>query len=141
MERLQASDEEPDSDPEDSERPFICDLVFNPKEGKRRVVHLGVLTPSVSHSWSDVGYLANTAAGQVHHPKLVANLQVPSSLAPTSLISGEDAQEVLTAEEMKDVLAVSALWLVIREKIGGSSCPFLVTLNFLLILFEAGRRR
>jgi len=36
------------------------------------------------------------------------------------LISGAGASEVLTAEEMKDVLAVSALWLVTREKIGGA---------------------
>lgn len=55
----------------------------------------------------------------MHHPKLVANLQVPSTLAATALIHGNEGQEMLSAEEMKDVLAVSALWLVVREKIGG----------------------
>jgi len=115
------NEEEPNSDPEDSERPFICDLVFNPKEGKRRIIHLGVLTPSI------------------HHPKLVANLQLPSTLSATTLISGSDVQEMISAEEMKDVLAVSALWLVVREKIGGRAfCQ--ICLRSMLISVHLGRR-
>jgi hypothetical protein len=85
--------EDEDSDPEDSESPWTCELVV---EGSRTL--LGTFNPAP------------------HHPKLVGHLAVRAELTPIS--TGKRGVAV-TVEECKDVLAVTTLWLVIREALGG----------------------
>jgi len=106
---------EDDSDPEDSETPWTCS-VWVKKTGQRQL--LGTLTPAP------------------HHPKVIAALKIPRSLETVSLaevkvtgssqgkVQAEMAtrvrQEVcLTEENLKDVVCVTAMWLVAREEFGG----------------------
>lgn len=107
-----ADDEEHDSDPEDSERPWLCDLILPtlPLSASARTlrrVRLGTLKPAP------------------HHPRLVGQLNVPLSLAPLSLgldvtVCDSDGTEheataFISVEEMKDLLCVTALWLVVNQ--------------------------
>ena len=103
---------EEDSDPEDSETPWTCS-VWVKKTGHRQL--LGTLTPAP------------------HHPKVVAALKIPRSLEPVSLAQVKEGtgmiqkemasrvrQEVcLTEENLKDVVCVTAMWLVAREEFNG----------------------
>lgn len=93
-----------ESDPEDSERPWTCEVVHGPKGAQRRLL-LGTLHPAP------------------HHPKLVAHLKVPFSLSPIPLGVFEpgsgSGNEGLSVEEMKDLVCVTCLWLVVREGLGG----------------------
>ena len=104
-------DEGEDSDPEDSERPWTCS-VWVKKTGHRQL--LGTLTPAP------------------HHPKVIGMLKIPMGLDPIALteVRGEsnDQQEManrvreevaLTEENLKDVVCVTAMWLVAREEFGG----------------------
>ncbi|ORY76550.1 hypothetical protein BCR35DRAFT_305797 [Leucosporidium creatinivorum] len=132
-ERTDGEDEEDgdESDPEDSERPWTCHLVqsvsgfsssastpspplssnttngsSSPPSPPIKRIHLGTLIPAP------------------HHPKLVATLSVPFSLAPLALGTPKaggmwGASEGLSVEEMKDCLSVSCLWVVVREGLGG----------------------
>ena len=103
---------EEDSDPEDSETPWAC-TVWVKKTGQRQV--LGTLTPAP------------------HHPKVIASLKIPMSLdsvsltdikAPSGGMQAEVAKRVkeevcLSEENLKDVVCVTAMWLVAREEFGG----------------------
>jgi hypothetical protein len=103
---------EEDSDPEDSETPWTCS-VWVKKTGQRQL--LGTLTPAP------------------HHPKVIAQLKIPRSLDSVSLTEtkptntaaqAEMASRVksevcLTEENLKDVVCVTAMWLVAREEFGG----------------------
>ena len=102
-----------DSDPEDSETPWTCS-VWVKKTGQRQL--LGTLTPAP------------------HHPKVVGVLKIPMHLESVCLANVKEKvgqakneemanrvrEEVsLTEENLKDVVCVSALWLVAREEFGG----------------------
>lgn len=105
----------PDSDPEDSESPWECEVVVvggvSGRQQERSTV--ASLTP------------------HPHHPKLVAQLAVPWNLEPVLLrpLSAppldhtdeehEDQLLNLSVEELKDLIAVTALWLVVKERLGG----------------------
>lgn len=105
---------EEDSDPEDSETPWTCS-VWVKKTGQRQL--LGTLTPAP------------------HHPKVIAALKIPMSLenvlltdikAPATVSGAQTdmAKKVrdeicLTEENLKDVVCVTAMWLVAREEFGG----------------------
>lgn len=103
---------EEDSDPEDSETPWTCS-VWVKKTGQRQL--LGTLTPAP------------------HHPKVIAALKIPRSLDSVSLTESKPSstpalaamaarvkEEVcLTEENLKDVVCVTAMWLVAREEFGG----------------------
>jgi hypothetical protein len=71
-----------------------------------------------------------------HHPKVVAMLKVPFPLPDVEverllvrkrvlgprggvLRSGDEGGLTLTAEEIKDVVSSTGLWLVVREGFGG----------------------
>lgn len=101
---VSGSDDGNDSDPEDSERPWMCEVVYGPRNSERRLL-LGTLTPAP------------------YHPKLVAQLAVPFSLSPIALGSFEpgsgSSNEGLSVEGMKDVVSVTCLWLIVRESLGG----------------------
>lgn len=87
-----------ESDPEDSDRPWSCEVVYGPPGGERRLL-LGMLRPVPLH------------------PRLIAHLAVPFTLAPISL--GHGIEGGLSVEEMKDCLSSSALWIIVRENLGG----------------------
>lgn len=103
---------EEDSDPDDSETPWTCS-VWVKKTGQRQL--LGTLTPAP------------------HHPKVIAALKIPRSLDSISLtemkpsaspaqaeVASRVKEEVcLTEENLKDVVCVTAMWLVAREEFGG----------------------
>jgi hypothetical protein len=95
--------EEDDSDPEDSETPWTCTLVVK-RTGQKQLI--GTLTPAP------------------HHPKVVAQLRMPSHLDTICLAdlvgSKDDVAKVekevcLSDQAVKDVMCVTALWLVARE--------------------------
>ncbi|OXG27797.1 hypothetical protein C367_02474 [Cryptococcus neoformans Ze90-1] len=107
------------SETEDSETPWSC-WVWVKNTGQRQL--LGTLTPAP------------------HHPKVVGVLKIPMSLDPVSLTdikgpvlnaNGEQGHQTamamkkikenvaLTEENLKDMICVTALWLVAREEYGG----------------------
>ncbi|WOO77813.1 uncharacterized protein LOC62_01G001374 [Vanrija pseudolonga] len=98
-----------ESDPEDSETPWACS-VWVKRTGQRQL--LATLTPAP------------------HHPKVIGVLKIPSGLKAISLaalgpsvnndIASRIREEVaLTEENLKDVVNVTAMWLVAREEFGG----------------------
>lgn len=108
---------EEESDPEDSETPWTCS-VWVKKTGHRQL--LGTLTPAP------------------HHPKVIAMLKIPHNLQTVALaeVSGVAAGTApnlikpdlvnkikediaLSEENLKDVVCVTAMWLVAREEFGG----------------------
>lgn len=94
-----------ESDPEDSERSWTCELIITSKTNPPRRLLLCTLTPAP------------------HHPKLVAHLAIPFNLSPIALGEFEPGKGMsnsgLSVEEMKDVVNVTCLWLVLRESLGG----------------------
>ncbi|KAK6904050.1 hypothetical protein I203_107564 [Kwoniella mangroviensis CBS 8507] len=115
------ADEGEDSDPEDSETPWTCS-VWVKKTGQRQL--LGTLTPAP------------------HHPKVIGILKIPQGLDPVSLTdlqlkgsNGNQASMIghghsqtikkikdniaLSEENLKDVVCVTAMWLVAREEFNG----------------------
>lgn len=111
----EADDDDCDSDPEDSDRTWTCEIVYGGATGdasegsgrttcRERRVLLGTLRPAP------------------HHPKLIAQLGVPYALSPVPLLSAHTSTTlppVLTVEEMKDIVACTSLWLVVHEGLGG----------------------
>lgn len=123
--RPEESDGE-ESDPEDSETPWTCTLKLKPM--------VSTAKPAVSPIKLKVATLSPTP----HHPKVVAMLKVPYPLPDVDvenmrvvkrvLVEGEGRRVVsqvnegglvLTAEEIKDVVCSTGLWLVVREGFGG----------------------
>lgn len=122
--------EDDDEDPEDSETPWVCTVKVRKvdkekeKDGERDAgvkLKVGILSPTP------------------HHPKVVAMLKVPYPLPDVDVApnvglvprNGADSQSQrqsgqqamgkmdLTAEEIKDVICSTGLWLVVREGFGG----------------------
>jgi len=142
-ERARGSDDAGDeSDPEDTETPWTCTLKIS------RAVPLSPRTPTPASSRLEGGRKALDAVDQVirtklatlsptpHHPKVVAMLKVPFPLPDIEvdnllvrkrflgpgggvLRSGDNGGLMLTAEEIKDVVCSTGLWLVVREGFGG----------------------
>lgn len=90
---------------------FSCDLVVTRRTSApndRQRYFLGSLTPAP------------------HHPKLIAHLAVPVSLGPISIANSLSTNSrqmhsndlTLSIEELKDLMAVTGLWLVVRENLG-----------------------
>ncbi|KAH9966336.1 hypothetical protein BGW80DRAFT_1230320 [Lactifluus volemus] len=127
-----------ESDPEDSETPWTCTVVIS---------RLGSVGGAASTNGSSRGsgdspvvrVRVATFSPTPHHPKVVALLKVPFPLPDIivdrlqvcrRVVNAQgiarpscdlDAVEglVLTAEEIKDVVSSTGLWLVVRESIGG----------------------
>ena len=133
------NDDGEESEPEDSETPWTCTLVLSRLGGAGSPGGGG-------DSESVVRVRVATFSPTPHHPKVVALLKVPfplpdvivdrlqvrrRSVSPQgiarpswNLNAGPDAPDgvaglVLTAEEIKDVVSSTGLWLVVRESIGG----------------------
>jgi hypothetical protein len=115
----QTDDDGYESDPEDSETPWTCS-VWIKKTNTRQF--LGTLTPAP------------------HHPKIIAMLKIPIGLQGIPLCAvgakptGDNEEKAqrqkdaekrvreevcITEEGLKDVICVSAMWLVAREGFGG----------------------
>ena len=128
------NDDGDDSDPEDSETPWTCTLVLS---------RLGTSGAAGDDSESVVRVRVATFSPTPHHPKVVALLKVPfplpdvvvdrlqvrrravspQGIARPSWNTNGGAPDsgglVLTAEEIKDIVSSTGLWLVVRESIGG----------------------
>jgi len=127
-----------ESDPEDTETPWTCTLKL------RRTIPVSPRTPTPSGarggSQGGVDQVIRTKLATLsptpHHPKVVAMLKVPFPLpdievehflvrkrvlGPRGVVlrSGDDSGLMLTAEEIKDVVSCTGLWLVVREGFGG----------------------
>ncbi|KAJ3796855.1 hypothetical protein GGU11DRAFT_684953 [Lentinula aff. detonsa] len=122
-----------DSDPEDSETPWTCTL-------KTRYLGVPGLPRSSSPSSSPLKIKIATLSPMPHHPKVVAMLKIPYPLpdlevqsmsirkrpmglpgAPLSP-SGNTSSSlglVFRAEEIKDVICSTGIWVVVREGFGG----------------------
>ena len=127
-------DDGEDSDPEDSETPWVCTLKLrrgataavaaggNPTTGDAPILQTQVLRIKVG-----------TVSPTPHHPKVVAMLKVPFPLPDIEVermgvikrqgvIPPQNSTYnglMLTAEEIKDVVCSTGLWLVVREGFGG----------------------
>lgn len=122
------SDEE--SDPEDSETPWTCTVAVQ-RVGQSPQHHSNGVRESV------IRLRVATLAPTPHHPKVVGLLKMPFPLPDIELerlvirrrvvtaqgLSKTTAPNVgelvLTAEEIKDTVSSTALWLVVREAFGG----------------------
>lgn len=132
-----------ESDPDDSESPWICELVLPPPTTmidvpphSTRRIRLGVFKPAP------------------HHPRLVGQVSIPLSLRRVSLGLPRDpddekaGSETISAEEMKDLLCITLLWMTIRESLGGVARTFSCRLSTLRpvsltsdVFFLQGERR
>lgn len=103
--------EDEESDAEDSETPWTCSIWVK-KTGHRQL--LGTLIP------------------EPHHPMIIATLKVPESFEPISLaqMNTPSAQQqamarrvkeevALSEKQLKNVVCITAMWLVGREDFGG----------------------
>ena len=135
----QLYDDGEDSDPEDSERRWVCTLKLS--RGATAVAR--GLKPAAGHVQPQPPVLqtevlrikVGTLLPTPYHLKVVAMLRVPFPLPdvevermgvvkrqgvnPTHQNSGTYDGLVLTAEEIKDVVCSTGLWLVVREGFGG----------------------
>ncbi|KAF7967178.1 hypothetical protein HWV62_35632 [Athelia sp. TMB] len=111
-----------ESDPEDSETPWTCALAV------RRLPSASspALSPAPAAPTS-IRLKIGTLSPTPHHPKVVSMLKIPYPLpdidverAAVHRRGGAAAGGlVLTAEEIKDVISCTGLWLVVREGFGG----------------------
>ncbi|KIM41789.1 hypothetical protein M413DRAFT_410068 [Hebeloma cylindrosporum] len=156
-------DDGEDSDPEDSETPWVCTLKIRRMPFATGVPATDMISPPAT-AFSDTGFSARATQPQVmrlkvgtlsptpHHPKVVAMLKVPFPLPDVEVErmgvvrrkgyppseqqregdqrnkDEEDEEEegrepyyglTLTAEEIKDIVCSTGLWLVVREGFGG----------------------
>ena len=137
-------DDGEDSDPEDSETPWVCTL----KIRRSAIAAVGGREP-VSPETQVLRVKVGTLSPMPHHPKVVAMLKVPFPLPDVqvermavvkrdvrSIGMGSSSQGLqddengsatkgpyvgltLTAEEIKDIVCSTGLWLVVRESFGG----------------------
>ena len=130
-------DEGDESDPEDSETPWTCAV------NVQRIARPGTATALSSSGHSTVQEQAlrlkvATLSPTPHHPKVVSMLKVPFPLPDIEIdkvvmrkrvltpqgiarpgTSAGPEGLLLTAEEIKDVVSCTGLWLVVREGFGG----------------------
>ncbi|KAF7965024.1 hypothetical protein HWV62_1031 [Athelia sp. TMB] len=110
-----------ESDPEDSETPWTCALAV------RRLPSPSPSSTALSPAPTSIRLKIGTLSPTPHHPKVVSMLKIPYPLpdidverAAVHRRGGAAAGGlVLTAEEIKDVISCTGLWLVVREGFGG----------------------
>ncbi|GAA6008512.1 hypothetical protein JCM11491_004504 [Sporobolomyces phaffii] len=127
------------SDPEDSERPFICTL-FYPSSSSSSSSSSAPPPSSSSSQPSPPSTSSPTSTGMQktpslrrlqlatlrpapHHPKLIATLLLPPTLPSIPLGSFSPAHGlqggVLSNETLRDLVHVTSMWISIREGLGG----------------------
>ncbi|KAH7882774.1 hypothetical protein F5I97DRAFT_1984747 [Phlebopus sp. FC_14] len=121
-----------ESDPEDSETPWTCAVTIQ-RLGALLVPHTGELNAQRERV---MRLKVATLSPTPHHPKVVGLLKVPFPLPDieveqlvvrrrvvtaqgVSRSTSESGGLMLTAEEIKDTVSSTALWLVVREAFGG----------------------
>jgi hypothetical protein len=63
--------------------------------------------------------LLGTVTPAPHHPRLVAHLAIPLTLSPVNIGTKRPMDiHAISPEEMKDIMTVTALWLIVREGLG-----------------------
>lgn len=127
------------SDPEDSETPWTCTLVVSRVGSGATALPSPVSPDSGGSDDATVRVRVATFSPTPHHPKVVALLKVPfplpdiivdrmqvcrravsaQGIARPSWNTESPDGLVLTAEEIKDIVSSTGLWLVVRESIGG----------------------
>jgi hypothetical protein len=127
------------SDPEDSETPWTCTLVVSRVGGGATALPSPGSPDSGGTDDATVRVRVATFSPTPHHPKVVALLKVPFPLPDIIVdrmqvcrraVSAQGIARpswntesldglVLTAEEIKDIVSSTGLWLVVRESIGG----------------------
>lgn len=132
-------DDGEESDPEDSETPWTCALHLRSRTYTHRrsstVSHPGhpPFDPSPAEQRIDVKLKVATLLPAPHHPKVVAQIKTPYPLQDVLVdegvirprtaglppSEGEEGVLMLTAEEIKDVVSCTGLWVVVREGYGG----------------------
>jgi len=150
--RLSHHDEGEESDPEDSETPWVC-RVYVPrrKEEEHSGSAEGKKEKRKRRDATD-GVVVATLYPAPHHPRVIAQVKVSndrlpistgmfrttqhqggqqhffalhssgtaaSAQQPVSSSLGHGEEIVLTEENIKDVVGVTAMWLVVREDFGG----------------------
>jgi hypothetical protein len=129
-------DDGEDSDPEDSETPWVCTLKLRrgatPAAGGNPAAGDAQPQPAILQT-EVLRIKVGTLSPTPHHPKVVAMLKVPFPLPDVEVermgvvkrqgvIPPQNSTYnglVLTAEEIKDVVCSTGLWLVVREGFGG----------------------
>ncbi|KAG0701003.1 hypothetical protein DFH29DRAFT_853077 [Suillus ampliporus] len=125
-----ADDSGDNSEPEDSETPWTCTLTLQ---------HTGHPSP-VHHSTEQQDNIVRlkvaTLSPTPHHPKVIGLLKIPFPLPDIEVerlavhrrvVTAQGVNRTvpnsgeftLTAEEIKDAVSSTALWLVVREAFGG----------------------
>jgi hypothetical protein len=128
-------DDGEDSDPEDSETPWVCTLKL--RRGATAAAGDNLQQPQPPVLQTQVLRIkVGTVSPTPHHPKVVAMLKVPFPLPDIEvermgvvkrqgvMIPPQQQDStynglVLTAEEIKDVVCSTGIWLVVREGFGG----------------------
>ena len=126
-----AEESDYESDPEDSETPWTCTVVV------QRVGQFPQHRQNGGGHDSAVRLKVATLAPTPHHPKVVGLLKIPFPLPDIEVerlairrrhvtaqgisktTSPKAGEFILTAEEIKDTVSSTALWLVVREAFGG----------------------
>lgn len=135
-------DDGEESDPEDSETPWVCTL----KIRRSAISAVGSRPEPVPLETQVLRVKVGTLSPMPHHPKVVAMLKVPFPLPDIqvermavvkrdvrSIGMGSSSQDdenasatkgpyvglTLTAEEIKDIVCSTGIWLVVREAFGG----------------------
>lgn len=143
-------DDGEESDPEDSETPWVCTLKIRRTAAAAAGGRLEPTPPPgvIPLEPQVLRIKVGTLSPMPHHPKVVAMLKVPFPLPdvqvermgvvkrdvrPIGMRSFSQAQDdengdstkepyfglTLTAEEIKDIVCSTGLWLVVREAFGG----------------------
>ena len=134
-------DDGEESDPEDSETPWTCSLHLRSRTYTRRRPSVAshpdhpTLEPSPAEPRVDFKLKVATLAPAPHHPKVVAQIKTPYPLQDVLINEGavrprttaglppsesnDEGALVLTAEEIKDVVSCTGLWVIVREGYGG----------------------
>jgi len=131
-----------ESDPEDSETPWTCTLSVEraAPPGSAHHSRTPAQTSAYHQQQHDQGVRLKVAtlSPTPHHPKVVSMLKVPfplpdievdkmavrrRTLTSTGVARPEASTGheglILTAEEIKDIVSCTGLWLVVREGFGG----------------------
>jgi hypothetical protein len=121
-----------ESDPEDSETPWTCTLLATAGGAERVRAKVASLSPTPHHPkvvaalkvpfpLPDVDVDAPALRPRVLTPAGVARpaLEPQDSSESGARRARERVPLVLTAEEIKDVVSATGMWLVVREHIGG----------------------
>jgi hypothetical protein len=125
------ADENDDSDPEDSETPWTCSVWVKRTEQR---IFLATLTPAPHHP-KVVGQLkipmklesvsladlkvGSKAPGRTSHAAGAASAAADKEKAREEIRSRVQQEVCISEESLKDVVCVTALWLVAREAWGG----------------------